>query len=64
MQKFIISVKTKHGQDAIPPYIVSDLSGFGVYSKRITSNGLIVLVDSICEELDFVELSKSQNDGE
>lgn len=61
MQKFIISVKTKHGQDVIPPYIISDLSGFGSYSKRITSYGFVVLVDSLCEEIDFVELPKPEN---
>lgn len=63
MQKFIISVKTKHGQDVISPYIVNDLTGFGPYSERITSNGLVVLIDSLREENNFVELPKSQNDG-
>lgn len=63
MQKFIISVKTKHGQDVIPPYIVNDLTGFGHYSERITANGLVVLVDSLCEENNFVELPKSQDNG-
>lgn len=64
MQKFIISVKTKHGQDVIPPYIVNDLSGFGPYSERITASGLVILVDSLREEDDFVELPTPQNDGE
>lgn len=63
MQKFIISVKTKNGQDVLPPYIVSDLTGFDHYSERITANGLILLVDSIREEDNFVELPKAQNDG-
>lgn len=62
MQKFIISVKTKVGQDVIPPYIVNDLTGFGVYSERITSNGLVVLVDSLYEKNEFVELPKPQSD--
>lgn len=63
MQKFIISVKTKLGQDVISPYIVNDLTGFGHYSERITSNGLVVLVDSLREEDNFVELPKSQDNG-
>lgn len=63
MQKFIISVKTKNGQDVLPPYIVNDLTGFGHYSERLTSNGLIILIDSIREEDNFVELPKAQNDG-
>ncbi|WP_188393624.1 hypothetical protein [Glycocaulis alkaliphilus] len=63
MQKFIISVKTKHGQDVIPPYIVSDLTAFGHYSERITANGLVVLVDSLSEEDTFVELPKPQDNG-
>ena len=64
MQKFIISVKAKNGQDVLPPYIVNDLTGFGHYSERITANGLILLVDSIREEDNFVELPKTQNNGE
>nr|QPB07464.1 MAG: hypothetical protein [Microvirus sp.] len=63
MQKFIISVKTKHGQDVIPPYIVNDLTAFGHYSERITANGLVVLVDSLSEEDTFVELPKPQDNG-
>lgn len=63
MQKFIISVKTKHGQDVMPPYIVNDLSGFGSYSERITANGLVILVDSLYEEDDFVELPNPQANG-
>lgn len=63
MQKFIISVKTKLGQDVIPPYIVNDLTDFGRYSEYITSNGLVVLVDSLREEDNFVELPKPQDNG-
>lgn len=62
MQKFIISVKNKAtGCDVIPPYIVNSLDGLGDYSERISSLGLIVIVDSIKEENDFVELI-SQSD--
>lgn len=62
MQKFIISVKDKNtGRDVISPYIVNSLDGFGDYSERISSLGLIVIVDSIKEENNFVEL-KLQND--
>lgn len=57
MQKFIISVKEKAtGRDVIPPYIVSCLAGLGGYSEQVSSLGLIVIVDSIKEENDFVEL--------
>lgn len=57
MQKFIISVKEKtSGRDVIPPYIVDSLEGLGYYSERVSSLGLIVIVDSIKEESDFVEL--------
>ena len=57
MQKFIISVKEKStGRDVIPPYIVNSLDGLGDYSERISSLGLIIIVDSIKEENDFVEL--------
>lgn len=57
MQKFIISVKEKTtGRDVIPPYVVNSLEGLGHYSERISSLGLIVIVDSIKEENDFVEL--------
>lgn len=60
MQKFIISVKEKQtGRDVIPPYVVNSLEGLGYYSERVSSLGLIVIVDSIREENDFVEL-KSQ----
>jgi hypothetical protein len=57
MQKFIISVKEKNtGRDVFPPYIVNSLDGLGHYSERVSSLGLIVIVDSIREENDFVEL--------
>lgn len=62
MQKFIISVKDKiTGHDVIPPYIINSLDGLGVYSERVSSLGLIVIVDSIKEENDFVKL-KTQAD--
>lgn len=57
MQKFIISVKEKAtGRDVISPYIVVSLDGLGSYSERVSPLGLIVIVDSIKEENDFVEL--------
>jgi hypothetical protein len=57
MQKFIISVKEKTtGRDVIPPYIVSSLDGLGNYSERVSSLGLIVIVDSIKESNDFIEV--------
>lgn len=57
MQKFIISVKEKtSGRDVIPPYIVNSLDGLGGYSERVSSLGLVVIVDSIKEENNFVEL--------
>lgn len=57
MQKFIISVKEKNtGRDVIPPYIVDSLDGLGKYSERVSSLGLIVIVDSIEEKNNFVEL--------
>lgn len=62
MQKFIISVKEKTtGRDVISPYIVDSLVGLGCYSERISSLGLVVIVDSIKEEKEFVEL-KTQGD--
>ena len=62
MQKFIISLKEKQtGRDVIPPYIVNSLDGLGNYSERVSPLGLIVVVDSIKEENNFVEL-KSQSD--
>lgn len=62
MQKFIISVKDKNtGRDVIPPYIVNSLDGLGNYSERVSPLGLIVIVDSIKEENDFINL-KTQSD--
>ena len=64
MQKFIISVKEKAtGRDVVPPYVVNSLEGLGHYSERVSRLGLIVIVDSIREEDDFVEL-KTQIDDE
>ena len=61
MQKFIISVKEKQtGRDVISPYVVNSLEGLGHYSERVSSLGLVVIVDSIKEEDNFVEL-KSQS---
>lgn len=63
MQKFIISVKDKNtGRDVMPPYIVNSLDGLGNYSERISPLGLIVIVDSIKEENDFVELKTQGNE--
>ena len=63
MQKFIISVKEKNtGRDVTPPYIVNSLDGLGSYSERVSSLGLIVIVDSIKEENDFVELKTQGNE--
>lgn len=63
MQKFIISVKEKTtGRDVIPPYVVNSLEGLGCYSERISRMGLIVIVDSISEENDFVELETQINE--
>ena len=63
MQKFIISVKEKTtGRDVIPPYIVNTLDGLGNYSERMSPLGLIVIVDSIKEENDFVNLKTEGNE--
>lgn len=57
MQKFIISLKEKQtGRDVMLPYIVNSLDGLGKYSERVSPLGLIVIVDSIKEENNFVEL--------
>ena len=62
MQKFIISVKEKNtGRDVISPYIVNSLDGLGNYSERISPLGLVVIVDSIKEENNFVDF-KTQSD--
>lgn len=64
MQKFIISIKEKNsGRDVVAPYIVNSLSGLGNYSERLSPMGLIVIVDSIKEENQFVEPVKSNQDG-
>lgn len=58
MQKFIISVKDKKsGHDVVSPYIVNSLEGLGHYSERVSSMGLIVIVDSIKEENDFIDFT-------
>lgn len=63
MQKFIISVKEKTtGRDVIPPYVINSLDGLGDYSERVSSLGLIVIVDSIKEENNFVELNTQANE--
>lgn len=64
MQKFIISLKEKTtGRDVMPPYIVNSLDGLGNYSERVSPLGLIVIVDSIKEENNFVEFKlKTQSD--
>lgn len=63
MQKFIISVKEKTtGRDVISPYIVNSLDGLGHYSERISPLGLIVIVDSIKEENDFIDLKTQSNE--
>lgn len=63
MQKFIISVKDKNtGRDVVSPYIVNSLDGLGSYSERVSSLGLIVIVDSIKEESNFVELKTQNNE--
>lgn len=62
MQKFIISLKDKNtGRDVMPSYVVNSLDGLGNYSERISPLGLVVIVDSIKEENNFVEL-KTQSD--
>lgn len=63
MQKFIISLKDKNtGRDAMPPYIVNSLDGLGNYSERVSPLGLVVIVDSIKEESNFVELKTQSNE--
>ena len=62
MQKFIISLKEKQtGRDVMPPYIVNSLDGLGTYSERVSPLGLVIIVDSIKEEDNFVEI-KSLSD--
>lgn len=58
MQKFIISLKDKQtGRDVVAPYIINSLDGLGTFSERISPLGLIIIVDSIKEENNFVELN-------
>ena len=65
MQKFIISVKEKHsGRDVIAPYVINSLDGLGTHSERISPLGLVVIVDSIKEENQFVDPVKSNQDGD
>lgn len=64
MQRFIISVKDRNtGRDVFSPYVVSSLDGLGHYCERFCPLGFIVVVDSIKEEDDFVELTnKNENE--
>ena len=63
MQKFIISLKDKQtGRDVMSPYIVNSLDGLGNYSERVSPLGLIVIVDSIKEENNFVELNPQSDE--
>ena len=63
MQKFIISVKDKNtGRDVVSPYIINSLDGLGAYSERVSPMGLIIVVDSIKEENNFVELKTQDNE--
>lgn len=63
MQKFIISLKDKQtGRDVMPPYVVNSLEGLGSYSERVSPLGLVVIVDSIREENNFVELKTQNNE--
>lgn len=62
MQKFIITVKEKTtGRDVIPSYIVNSLEGLGNYSERVSPLGLIVIVDSIEEVDNYIELKTECN---
>ena len=63
MQKFIISVKDKNtGRDVISPYVINSLDGLGDYSERVSSLGLIVIVDSIREFDKFIEYKTQNNE--
>lgn len=65
MQKFIISVKEKAtGRDVIPPYVVNSLEGLGHYSEQVSRLGFIVIVDSIREEDNFVELKIRKDEAQ
>lgn len=64
MQKFIISVKDRNtGCDVFSPYVVNSLDGLGRYCERYCPLGFIVVVDSIKEANNYVEL-KNQSDNE
>lgn len=63
MYKFIISVKDKNtGRDVIAPYVVNSLDGFGNYAERCAMYGCVVVIDSIKEENNFVELKAQANE--
>lgn len=63
MQRFIISVKDRStGRDVFSPYVVNSLEGLGRYCERFCPLGFIVVVDSIKEENDFVELKAQANE--
>lgn len=65
MQKFIISLKEKQtGRDVIPPYIVNSLDDLGAFSERVSPLGLIIIVDSIKEENNFVEPNSQSDEKE
>ena len=46
----------------MPPYVVNSLDGLGDYSERVSPLGLIVIVDSIKEENNFVEFNTQGNE--
>lgn len=63
MQKFIVSVKEKNtGRDVIPPYIVDSLAGLGHYYEQLSPMGFVIIVDSIKEENDFVDIKPQSNE--
>lgn len=65
MQKFIISLKEKQtGRDVVPPYVVNSLDGLGTFSERVSPLGLIIIVDSIKEENNFVEPNSQSDEKE
>lgn len=63
MQRFIISVKDRNtGRDVFSPYVVNSLDGLGRYCERYCPLGFIIVVDSIKEENDYVELEPQSDD--
>lgn len=65
MQRFILSVKDRNtGRDVFSPYVVSSLDGLGRYCERFCPLGFVVVVDSIKEENDFVEIKTQFEDEE